>query len=164
MKEWVSLNHCSVLYFNALQSTQRQRQEHELRDFTWTSVCVEQDENTFSEHSLKNYSRWSSLQLSYNAPQAQLPVRLPFPGLPDLPFPPRDAIPLAAGLSTEQIIMNGDDEEFRTFVNMHAGALRSSGVPQVYWRSLHHKITNEVRLLPTNIQHGAVHRVHVDWE
>lgn len=61
-------------------------------------------------------------------------------------------------MSTEQIIMNGDDEEFRTFVDLHAGALRSSGVPQNYWGSLYHKITNEVRLLSTNIH------THVEWE
>uniref|UniRef100_A0A665WYX6 Tubulin tyrosine ligase-like family, member 12 n=2 Tax=Echeneis naucrates TaxID=173247 RepID=A0A665WYX6_ECHNA len=41
--------------------------------------------------------------------------------------------------------MNGDeDEEFGAFVAFHAGALRSSGVPQIYWRSLHRKITGEV--------------------
>uniref|UniRef100_A0A3Q1JTD7 Tubulin--tyrosine ligase-like protein 12 SET-like domain-containing protein n=1 Tax=Anabas testudineus TaxID=64144 RepID=A0A3Q1JTD7_ANATE len=52
---------------------------------------------------------------------------------------------LAAGLSTELVIMNGDgDDEFRSFVDLHAEALRSSGVPQIYWRSLHHKITNEI--------------------
>ncbi|XP_044041816.1 tubulin--tyrosine ligase-like protein 12 isoform X1 [Siniperca chuatsi] len=41
--------------------------------------------------------------------------------------------------------MNGDeDDEFRAFVALHAGALQSSGIPQIYWRSLHHKITNEI--------------------
>lgn len=47
--------------------------------------------------------------------------------------------------------MNGDeeDEEFKVFVALQAGALQSSGIPQIYWRSLHHKITNEVCLLLT---------------
>uniref|UniRef100_A0A4W6ESQ3 Tubulin tyrosine ligase-like family, member 12 n=1 Tax=Lates calcarifer TaxID=8187 RepID=A0A4W6ESQ3_LATCA len=48
-------------------------------------------------------------------------------------------------MSAEQINVNGDeDEEFRVFVTLHAGALRSSGIPEIYWRSLHHKITNEI--------------------
>lgn len=48
-------------------------------------------------------------------------------------------------MATDQIVMNGDeDEEFRAFEALHAGALRSSGIPQMYWRSLHHKITNEI--------------------
>ncbi|KAE8281564.1 Tubulin--tyrosine ligase-like protein 12 [Larimichthys crocea] len=37
-----------------------------------------------------------------------------------------------------------EDEEFAVFVALHAGALQSSGIPQTYWRSLHHKITNEI--------------------
>ncbi|XP_022604797.1 tubulin--tyrosine ligase-like protein 12 isoform X2 [Seriola dumerili] len=46
---------------------------------------------------------------------------------------------------SEQIIMNRDeDEELSAFVALHAGALRSSGIPQIYWRSLHHKITSEI--------------------
>uniref|UniRef100_A0AAQ4RE03 Tubulin tyrosine ligase-like family, member 12 n=1 Tax=Gasterosteus aculeatus aculeatus TaxID=481459 RepID=A0AAQ4RE03_GASAC len=41
--------------------------------------------------------------------------------------------------------MNGDeDEEFQAFVALHAGALQSSQIPTIYWRSLHHKITNEI--------------------
>lgn len=41
--------------------------------------------------------------------------------------------------------MNGDDdEEFTVFVALHAAALQSSGIPQIYWRTLHHKINNEV--------------------
>ncbi|KAK2858673.1 hypothetical protein Q5P01_003293 [Channa striata] len=52
---------------------------------------------------------------------------------------------LSVDMSTEQRVLNGDDEEhFRAFVAVHAGALQSSGVPQVHWRSLYHKITNEV--------------------
>ena len=48
-------------------------------------------------------------------------------------------------MSTDALIMNGDeDEDFRVFVALHAGALQSAGVPPVYWKSLHHKITNEV--------------------
>ncbi|XP_076578461.1 tubulin--tyrosine ligase-like protein 12 [Chaetodon auriga] len=48
-------------------------------------------------------------------------------------------------MSTNGLIMNGEeDEEFKVFVTLHAGALQSSGVPQIYWRSLHHKITNEI--------------------
>ncbi|XP_013884864.1 tubulin--tyrosine ligase-like protein 12 [Austrofundulus limnaeus] len=37
-----------------------------------------------------------------------------------------------------------DEEEFGAFVSLHAGALQSSGVPQLYWRSIYHKITNEI--------------------
>ncbi|KAK9525270.1 hypothetical protein VZT92_015997 [Zoarces viviparus] len=41
--------------------------------------------------------------------------------------------------------MNGDeDDEFNVFVALHAGALQSSRIPTIYWRSLHHKITNEI--------------------
>uniref|UniRef100_A0A8C9XGC4 Tubulin tyrosine ligase-like family, member 12 n=1 Tax=Sander lucioperca TaxID=283035 RepID=A0A8C9XGC4_SANLU len=36
------------------------------------------------------------------------------------------------------------DEEFTGFVALHGGALQSSGIPPIYWRSLHHKITNEI--------------------
>ncbi|XP_015256106.1 PREDICTED: tubulin--tyrosine ligase-like protein 12 [Cyprinodon variegatus] len=36
------------------------------------------------------------------------------------------------------------DEGFGAFVALHGGALRSSGVPQLYWRSLYRKITEEV--------------------
>uniref|UniRef100_A0A8C4GVU7 Tubulin tyrosine ligase-like family, member 12 n=1 Tax=Dicentrarchus labrax TaxID=13489 RepID=A0A8C4GVU7_DICLA len=48
-------------------------------------------------------------------------------------------------MSTNCITMNGDgDEEFTVFVALHAGALQSSGIPPLYWRSLHHKITSEI--------------------
>ncbi|XP_068442719.1 tubulin--tyrosine ligase-like protein 12 isoform X2 [Clinocottus analis] len=48
-------------------------------------------------------------------------------------------------MSTNSLIMNGDkDEEFDVFVALHAGALQSSRIPPAYWRSLHHKITNEI--------------------
>ncbi|XP_047430657.1 tubulin--tyrosine ligase-like protein 12 [Mugil cephalus] len=48
-------------------------------------------------------------------------------------------------MSTNPEILNGsEDEEFQSFVALHAGALQSSGIPQIYWRSLHHKITNEI--------------------
>ncbi|XP_027900128.1 tubulin--tyrosine ligase-like protein 12 isoform X2 [Xiphophorus couchianus] len=41
--------------------------------------------------------------------------------------------------------LNDDpDEGFGAFVALQGGALQSSGVPQVYWKSLYHKITNEV--------------------
>ncbi|CAK6975642.1 tubulin--tyrosine ligase-like protein 12 isoform X2 [Scomber scombrus] len=47
--------------------------------------------------------------------------------------------------NTNTIIMNGDDnEEYRAFLALHAGALQSSGIPETYWRSLHHKITSEI--------------------
>ncbi|XP_047246073.1 tubulin--tyrosine ligase-like protein 12 isoform X2 [Girardinichthys multiradiatus] len=36
------------------------------------------------------------------------------------------------------------DEGFGAFVVLHGGALQSSGVPQVYWRSLYLKLTNEL--------------------
>lgn len=45
-------------------------------------------------------------------------------------------------------MLNGDeDEEFSAFVALHAAALQSAGIPHIYWRSLHHKITNEVSVL-----------------
>ncbi|XP_031144051.1 tubulin--tyrosine ligase-like protein 12 [Sander lucioperca] len=48
-------------------------------------------------------------------------------------------------MSTNCMMMNGDgDEEFTGFVALHGGALQSSGIPPIYWRSLHHKITNEI--------------------
>ncbi|KAM3587746.1 uncharacterized protein V6R79_013179 [Siganus canaliculatus] len=48
-------------------------------------------------------------------------------------------------MSTNPVVMNGDeDEEFTVFVTIHAGSLQSSGIPQIYWRSLHHKICNEI--------------------
>ncbi|XP_070709918.1 tubulin--tyrosine ligase-like protein 12 [Pempheris klunzingeri] len=48
-------------------------------------------------------------------------------------------------MSTSPLTVNGEeDEEFRAFVALHSGALQSSGIPQTYWRSLHHKITNEI--------------------
>lgn len=57
--------------------------------------------------------------------------------------------------------MNGDgDEEFRAFVDLHARALQSSGVPQIYWRSLHHKITSEVCFLLTNMQPAPGSVIH----
>ncbi|XP_056133604.1 tubulin--tyrosine ligase-like protein 12 [Lampris incognitus] len=40
-------------------------------------------------------------------------------------------------------VMDGD-EEFGAFLSVHAGALQSSGIPQLYWGSLHHKLVNEV--------------------
>ncbi|CAJ1055760.1 tubulin--tyrosine ligase-like protein 12 isoform X1 [Xyrichtys novacula] len=40
--------------------------------------------------------------------------------------------------------MSTEDEEFTAFVSLHVGALRSSGIPEIYWKSLHHKITNEI--------------------
>lgn len=92
-------------------------------------------------------SRWSP------APQctAGSAVTLLVPGLPKPP--PREEH-LALSMSTNNVIMNGDeDEEFTAFVAVHAGALRSSGIPQTYWRSLHHKITSEVCKLLSNIQH-----------
>ncbi|KAL6117127.1 ttll12 [Pungitius sinensis] len=47
--------------------------------------------------------------------------------------------------TTNYSILNGDeDEEFQAFVALHAGALQASQIPTVYWRSLHHKITNEI--------------------
>ncbi|XP_059181635.1 tubulin--tyrosine ligase-like protein 12 isoform X1 [Centropristis striata] len=48
-------------------------------------------------------------------------------------------------MSTNRVTMNGEqDEEYQVFVALHAAALQSSGIPSVYWRSLHHKITNEI--------------------
>ncbi|XP_008399781.1 tubulin--tyrosine ligase-like protein 12 [Poecilia reticulata] len=48
-------------------------------------------------------------------------------------------------MSTDPEGLNDDtDEGFGAFVVLQGGALQSSGVPQVYWKSLYHKITNEV--------------------
>lgn len=48
-------------------------------------------------------------------------------------------------MSTNPVMLNGDeDEEFSAFVALHAAALQSAGIPHIYWRSLHHKITNEI--------------------
>lgn len=42
-------------------------------------------------------------------------------------------------------VLNGDeDEEFAVFVALHAAALRSCGLPELYWRSLHRKIVGEI--------------------
>ncbi|XP_066525555.1 tubulin--tyrosine ligase-like protein 12 [Hoplias malabaricus] len=37
-----------------------------------------------------------------------------------------------------------EDEEYRAFLTVHSAALRSAGVPPLYWRSLHYKLSNEV--------------------
>ncbi|XP_061570285.1 tubulin--tyrosine ligase-like protein 12 [Cololabis saira] len=37
-----------------------------------------------------------------------------------------------------------DVEDFQTFVTLHSRALQSSGIPSLYWNSLHHKISNEI--------------------
>uniref|UniRef100_A0A672ILZ6 Tubulin--tyrosine ligase-like protein 12 SET-like domain-containing protein n=1 Tax=Salarias fasciatus TaxID=181472 RepID=A0A672ILZ6_SALFA len=37
-----------------------------------------------------------------------------------------------------------EEESYRAFEALHAAALQSSGVPHVYWRSLHHKLTSEI--------------------
>ncbi|KAL7370766.1 hypothetical protein ABVT39_010491 [Epinephelus coioides] len=47
-------------------------------------------------------------------------------------------------MSSNSVNLNEDDEEFRLFVALHAAALQSSGIPPIYWKSLHHKITNEI--------------------
>ncbi|XP_068616017.1 tubulin--tyrosine ligase-like protein 12, partial [Brachionichthys hirsutus] len=48
-------------------------------------------------------------------------------------------------MPTDPVITNGDqDEEFLVFVSLNGGALQAAGVPQIYWRSLHDKITNEI--------------------
>lgn len=42
-------------------------------------------------------------------------------------------------------IMNGEgDNEFMGFLALHAAALHAAGVPQLYWRTLHHKLNKEV--------------------
>ncbi|XP_061923037.1 tubulin--tyrosine ligase-like protein 12 isoform X2 [Entelurus aequoreus] len=43
------------------------------------------------------------------------------------------------------VLSTGDeDEEFNTFVALYAKALNSCGIPEMYWRSLHQKITNQI--------------------
>lgn len=58
-------------------------------------------------------------------------------------------------MSTDPGTVNGEEDEFGAFVALHAGALQSAGIPPIYWRSLHHKITNEVCLLVFNLQPAA---------
>lgn len=42
-------------------------------------------------------------------------------------------------------MMNGEgDNEFMEFSALHAGALHAAGIPQLYWRTLHHKLNKEV--------------------
>ncbi|XP_059833938.1 tubulin--tyrosine ligase-like protein 12 [Hypanus sabinus] len=38
----------------------------------------------------------------------------------------------------------GSEEDFQLFVDVHGAALRASGVPPLYWKSLHHKLAHEV--------------------
>ncbi|CAB1445409.1 unnamed protein product [Pleuronectes platessa] len=48
-------------------------------------------------------------------------------------------------MSAEQIEMDGNVEEhFASFLALHTGALRASGIPHIYWKSLHQKITSEI--------------------
>lgn len=64
-------------------------------------------------------------------------------------------------MSTEEAAARGDGADgFQGFVELHAGALRSSGVPELYWRSLHHKITKEVREPPrVHVRASTIHVV-----
>lgn len=56
----------------------------------------------------------------------------------------------SASVMSDVQIMNGeDDNEFTGFLALHAGALHAAGIPQLYWRSLHHKLHNEVCFLQT---------------
>ena len=58
--------------------------------------------------------------------------------------------------------MDGDDEEeFCAFEALHSGALRSSGIPRTYWRSLHRKITGEVCVQGTDVQSESSPAPHV---
>ena len=57
----------------------------------------------------------------------------------------------AAGVSRSEALSQGckkddwhDDEAFRHFVALHGPSLRLSGLPEVYWPRLHHKLRNEV--------------------
>ncbi|KAM8884390.1 tubulin--tyrosine ligase-like protein 12 [Synchiropus picturatus] len=48
-------------------------------------------------------------------------------------------------MSTNGIITTGEEnEEFLTFLALHSAPLQSIGLPQIYWRSLHHKLSNEI--------------------
>ncbi|XP_072123956.1 tubulin--tyrosine ligase-like protein 12 isoform X1 [Mobula birostris] len=38
----------------------------------------------------------------------------------------------------------GPEEVFQLFIDVHGAALRASGVPPLYWKSLHHKLAHEV--------------------
>nr|XP_057922279.1 tubulin--tyrosine ligase-like protein 12 isoform X1 [Doryrhamphus excisus] len=43
------------------------------------------------------------------------------------------------------VLLNGDeDADFKTFVILYYKALNGCGIPQMYWRSLYHKITNQI--------------------
>uniref|UniRef100_A0A3Q2Z8G9 Tubulin tyrosine ligase-like family, member 12 n=1 Tax=Hippocampus comes TaxID=109280 RepID=A0A3Q2Z8G9_HIPCM len=39
-----------------------------------------------------------------------------------------------------------EEEEFKKFVISYRNALQGSGIPETYWRSFHHKLTNEVKI------------------
>ncbi|CAL8324020.1 unnamed protein product [Lota lota] len=36
------------------------------------------------------------------------------------------------------------EEDYLNFVSLHVGALQSSGIPRLYWKSLFHKLSNEI--------------------
>lgn len=41
-------------------------------------------------------------------------------------------------------LMNGEEEQFNTFLSLHSAALQSSRIPRLYWKSLYYKLINEV--------------------
>ncbi|XP_057711578.1 tubulin--tyrosine ligase-like protein 12 [Corythoichthys intestinalis] len=43
-----------------------------------------------------------------------------------------------------ELLKKDEDEEFKNFVLFYLNALQGSGIPETYWRSLHHKLTHEI--------------------
>ncbi|KAI4899274.1 hypothetical protein NFI96_020590 [Prochilodus magdalenae] len=41
-------------------------------------------------------------------------------------------------------IHGGEDEEYKTFLALHSPALKAAGIPPLYWKTLHYKLSNEV--------------------
>ena len=37
-----------------------------------------------------------------------------------------------------------EDEEYKTFLALHSPALKAAGIPPLYWKTLHYKLSNEV--------------------
>ena len=42
-----------------------------------------------------------------------------------------------------------EEEDYRNFVSLQGAALRSSGVPPLYWKTLFYKLSREVCCTPT---------------
>ncbi|XP_061124360.1 tubulin--tyrosine ligase-like protein 12 [Syngnathus typhle] len=45
---------------------------------------------------------------------------------------------------TQELLKRDEDEAFKAFVILYHNALQGSGIPKIYWKSLHLKLTNEI--------------------